>query len=143
MNQKTASTAGQDLVDGDLTTGNFTIQAQMPMGKTITVSGYIYARSTLADINKQVDLLHDVIDRQRTKAEIPELEIKRDQRVIQLSQIRDHLVVLSKKQDNGGKLSSAEKRQIDELNINIERIKEDITKGEKAIEDARAALTKD
>lgn len=132
----------QQVIDGDMVTGNFTLQAQLPMGKTMTVSGYIYSKNTLEAVNKQIDLLHDVMDRQRLRAEIPELEIKRDQRVIQLGQIRDHLAGLAKKQDNGGKLSSAEKKMIEELTINVERVKEDITKGETAIAEAKAKIAK-
>src|SRR5690348_12123839 len=109
------SNAAQDVAEGALTTGNFTLQAQMPMGKTITVSGYIYSTSTLEAINKQVDLLHDVVDRQRLRAEIPELEAKLEQRYIQMGQLRDLMLQLGKKADEGKKLSSAEKTQYDNI----------------------------
>ena len=130
----------QQVIDGDMVTGNFTLQAQLPMGKTMTVSGYIYSKNTMGAVNKQIDFLHDVMDRQRLRAEIPELEVKRDQRIVQLGQIRDHLGLLSKKQDNGGKLSSAEKKMIEELTINVKRVMEDIDKGELAIAEAKLKI---
>jgi hypothetical protein len=134
------SITAQGIADGTLTTGNFTIQAQMPMGKTITVSGYIYSTSTLEAINKQVDLMHDVVDRQRLRSEVPELEAKLEQRFVQMGQLRDLMVQLGNKVDSGKKLSSAEKQQYDNIQINIERLNEDIAKGQQALVDARLQL---
>jgi hypothetical protein len=124
--------------DGLVTTGNFTLQAQLPMGKTITMSGYIYSESKVEEINKAVDLFHDVIDRQRIKAEIPELEAKLDQRHVQLQQLKDLAAQLNAKQEGGKKLSSAERTQADQIVTNIDRVLEDIEKGKLAILDAKA-----
>ena len=121
-----------------MTTGNFTIQAQMPMGKTITVSGYIYSKNTADEISKQVDMLHDVVDRQRLRSEIPELEAKLEQRYATLSQMRDILESLKAKQDGGVKLSSSEKKQIGDMDIAIRRTNDDIEKGQQAVKDAKA-----
>ena len=129
--------AEEDVLSGDLTTGNFTIQAALPMGKNITVSGYIYSKNTVDDINAQVDKFHDVIDRQRCRAEIPELEAKMDQRHVQLGQLRDALVHLEGKQKSEKKLSSAEKQSLANLGVNITRLMEDIEKGKVAIADAK------
>ena len=123
-----------------LTTGNFTIQAQMPMGKTITVSGYIYANQDLSVVNKQVDFMHDVIDRQRIRSEIPELEAKMDQRQAALSHMRDALAELEEKQSGGERLSSAENKMIGEMYTNIDRINDDIEKGKVAITEAKESL---
>lgn len=120
-----------------MTTGNFTLQAQMPMGKTITVSGYIYSDSTPDSINKQINLLHDAIDYQRTRSEIPELQAKLDQRVIALGQMRDAMTALVSKQDAGAKLTSQEKKAISDMRINVTRVQEDIEKGEAAILDSK------
>jgi hypothetical protein len=127
----------KEILDGDMTTGSFTIQAQMPMGKSITVSGYIYSKNTADEISKQVDMLHDVVDRQRLRAEIPELEAKRDQRVAGLETMKDVLASLQTKQEGGGKLSSSERKQIDDMTISIRRIYEDLEKGNAAIEEAK------
>ena len=135
---KENQTAAQGLSDGLLTTGNFTIQASMPNGKTITVSGYIYAHTDFAAISKQVDLLHDVVDRQRRKAEIPELEIKLDHKVRQLAQVRDVLVDMESKKKGGKPLSSAEKTQFNGLETNIKVLLKEIDEGEKAVAERKA-----
>jgi hypothetical protein len=127
----------KEVLDGDMTTGSFTIQAQMPMGKTITVSGYIYSKNTAEDISRQVDLLHDVVDRQRTRAEIPELEAKLEQRLVSLGNMKDVLASLKAKQDAGGKLTSSERKQIDDMTISVRRVYEDVEKGKAAIEKAK------
>ena len=131
-------TAEEQIVAGEMVTGNFTIQAQMgKSGKTITVSGYIYATSTPEAVNAQIDFLHDVIDRQITRSEIPELEAKMEQRVIQTQQIRDVLAAHEAKVANGGKLTSAEKQQLTVYTQNIEHIKADMEKGVAAIAEAK------
>ena len=131
-------TAEEKVVAGEMVTGNFTIQAQMgKSGKSITVSGYIYATSTPEAVNAQIDFLHDVVDRQTIRSEIPELEIKMEQRAIQLGQIRDVLSAHDAKVANGGKLSSSEKQQITVYTQNIEHIKADMEKGVTAIAEAK------
>jgi hypothetical protein len=127
----------KEILDGDMTTGSFTIQAQMPMGKSITVSGYIYSKNTADEISRQVDMLHDVVDRQRLRAEIPELEAKREQRVSGLENMKDILASLQAKQESGAKLSSSERKQIDDMTISIRRVYEDLEKGNAAIEEAK------
>ncbi len=132
--------AVDQLTEGTVTTGNFTIQAQLPMGKTITLSGYIYAHNTLDAINKQVDLYHDVIDRQRVRAEIPELEAKLDQKHGMLMNFKDSIDGLIRKKEAGQKLTSQEKQAVENMNISITRAQEDIAKGEKAVLEAKKAV---
>jgi hypothetical protein len=136
--KKEEKTAEQLVADGDMVTGNYTIQAQLgKSGKSFTVSGYIYSHNDAASINKQVDLMHDVVDRQQTRAEIPILEATLEQRILQLSQVRDHLTGLNVKNEQAGKLSSAEKKNIQDLNGSISVLLKDIEKGEQAIADAK------
>lgn len=125
------------VAEGELVTGNFTIQAQMPMGKSITVSGYIYAHNSKAEVNKQLDFLHDVVDRQRLRSEIPELEAKMDQRYNALGNMRDAMTELQSKQSSGEKLSSAQKKMIGDMATSIAKVNEDIDKGLKAIAEAK------
>lgn len=142
MNTMNAKTAEEKVESGEMVTGNFTIQAQMPMGKSLTMSGYIYSHNSVESVNAQVDLMTDVIDRQRIRAEIPELEAKLDQRFIQLKQLRDHMAGLESKRDSGKALSSAEKKMIGDLNTNVGVILADIEKGEQAIVAAKAKAGK-
>ncbi|OYV48236.1 MAG: hypothetical protein B7X10_03365, partial [Burkholderiales bacterium 21-58-4] len=72
---------------------------------------------------------------------IPELEAKRDQRVVQLGQLRDHMAMLSKKKEGGKSLTSKEKADIEVLATNTVRLTEDIAKGDAAIAEARAKIT--
>ena len=124
-------------LQGALVTGNFSIQATMPNGKTINVSGYLYEGESVESVNNRVNLFHDIVDHQRTRSEIPELEARRDQGIQALSQMKDVLAGLEAKQKNGGKLTSQEKLTIQNMGTNITRVSEDIEKGEKAISDAK------
>lgn len=124
-------------LQGALVTGNFSIQATMPNGKTINVSGYLYEGESVESVNNRVNLFHDIVDFQRTRSEIPELEARRDQGVVALNQMKDVLASLEAKQKNGGKLTSQEKLTIQNMGTNITRVTEDIEKGEKAIFDAK------
>lgn len=135
----TNKTASEMVVDGDMVTGNFTLQAQMPMGKSITMSGYIYSTSTVDAINKQVDLMHDVIDRQRLRAEIPELEAKLDQKKVACQQLRDSLDALEAKSKKK-KLSTQEQNNLENGLISLRRVMQDIEDGVKAIADAKAKV---
>ena len=135
----TEKTTEQKIAEGELVTGNFTIQAQMPMGKSITVSGYIYAHNTKAEVNKQLDFLHDVVDRQRLRSEIPELEAKLDQRFVQLRQLKEALAELQSKSEKK-KLTAQQQTQCDQLMTNVRVLNEDIDKGQKALADSKKKL---
>lgn len=131
----------ESVLSGALVTGNFTIQAQMPMGKTITVSGYLYEGESIESVNGRVNIFHDIVDFQRTRAEIPELEAKLDQRVVQLGQMRDALTELEAKKLNG-KLSSQEKQMLGNMETSIVKVMEDIAKGEEAVAAAKAKVNR-
>jgi hypothetical protein len=122
--------------DDKLVLGNFTIQAQAPMGKTFTVSGYIYAGDGKDEVNAQIDLLHDVIDRQRLKAELPELEARLEQRMKALNDIKDHFLKLEE-QSKKGKLSTAMRTNYENAQISMKQLTDEIEKGIKAIADAK------
>lgn len=119
-------------------TGNFSLSAQMPDGKSFSVQGYIYDTESMESLNQRVDLLHDVMDRQRLRAEIPALEAKRDQMIKQLDQMREHMAGLEQKKDAGGKLSSQEKLALSNIQQSLSKVQEEIAKGTQAIADAKA-----
>ena len=124
-------------LQGALVTGNFSIQATMPNGKTINVSGYLYEGESVESVNTRVNLFHDIVDHQRTRSEIPELEARRDQGINALKDMKNVLENLEAKQKNGAKLTSQEKLTIQNLGTNIVRVSEDIEKGELAISEAK------
>lgn len=120
--------------------GNFQLTATLPQGKTITVSGYVFEGEAAESLSQRLDLLHDVIDRQRTRAEIPELEVKLEQSIKRLDEIRAHYAALLDVKGKGGKLSTQQKQALDVMDINVNKHVEDIEKGRVAIAEARAKV---
>ena len=127
---------------GVAVTGNFTIQATLPQGKQVTFSGYLYEGESIESVNQRVDLLHDAIDRQRTRAEIPELEIVLENSIKRLDEIKQHYAVLLQKKAQGGKVSTQEKQVLDVMDINVKKHADDIEVGRGKIAAARAAVGK-
>ena len=121
-------------------TGNFTLTAQLPQGKSLSISGYLYDRESFESVSARIDVLHDALDRQRTRAEIPELEVKMDQSVARLEEIKTHYAAMDKKQSSGMKLTKQELDFLNVRDINVNKHLDDIEKGRKAVADARAAL---
>ena len=64
--------------DGGAVAGSFTLNTQMPNGQTMTFSGYVLQGESVAEINEKMDVAMMVVSRQRTFAELPELEAKLD-----------------------------------------------------------------
>lgn len=122
---------------GNAVTGNFTLQCQMPNGKSFNISGYIYDQESVESLNGRVDILHDVMDRQRTRSEIPELEAKRDQMVRQMIQMREVMAELEAKQSEGKKLSSQEKLTLQNMAVSLTKVSSEVDKGGVEIEEAR------
>ena len=142
VNKMTDSTE-KALQDGVLTTGNFTIQAQMgSSGKALTISGYIYSHNTAEDINKQIDIYHDVVDRQQARASIPELEIVLERRIKALHQQKDSLTELRTLKDAKGKITSAQESMINNLTVSLVEMSKDVEKGREALSEAIAKSKK-
>ncbi len=118
-------------------TGNFTLQAQLAgsSGRSIAIAGYIYDGESKESLEGRLDL-QEVIERQRTRSEIPELEAKREQMITGLRQAREVLTELEEKQREG-KLSSQERMNLNNMRTNIAKVSEEIDKGEKAIQEAK------
>ena len=109
--------------------GNFNLEAALPNGKKFSVSGYLFDGESYESLNARIDLLHDVVDRQRTRAEIPELEMRYKQKVQQLTDYKDHMTGLSAQKDKGKPLSSTQKEALGNMSINIEKLMADIADG--------------
>jgi hypothetical protein len=125
---------------GNAVTGNFTIQATLPQGKNVTFSGYLYDGESIESVNARVDLLHDAIDRQRTRAEIPELEVVLESSVKRLDEIKQHYAVLLKKKAEDGKLSTQERQALDVMDINVKKHADDIETGRAKIAEAKSKI---
>jgi hypothetical protein len=120
-------------ISGALVTGNFTINATMPNGKSIVVSGYLYEGESIESVNQRVSLFDDIVDFQRTRSEIHELELKYKASISRLEDIKLHYSVILGKKERGEKLSSQEKSALDVMDVNIKKHNEDLLEGAEAI----------
>jgi len=116
--------------------GNFNLTAQLPNGRGIQVSGYVFDGESLESLNQRMDVVQDAIERQRSRAEIPELEVKKEQLVGHLKGLREALADLEEKQRNTH-LASSDILNIKNYRTNIGRINEEIEKGTVAIAEAK------
>ena len=123
--------------DGRIALGNFNLTAQLPNQRSVQVAGYIYSDDDKDSLDARLDLYQTVIERQRIRCEIPELEAAREQRVKGLEQAREILADLETRQKNGEKLSSQELLNIRNMRTNIGKAVEEIDKGAEAIKEAK------
>lgn len=119
-------------------TGQFVLQAALAgsSGRSMNITGYIYDGESVESLNERLDQLQEVIERQRTRAEIPELEAKREQMIKGVSNARDVLVALEEKQ-RASSLSTSERQQVGNMRVSIAKMLEEIDKGEAAIAEAK------
>jgi len=119
-------------------TGQFTLQAQLASnsGRSIGVTGYIYDGESKESLDDRLDVLQEVIERQRARTEIPELEAKREQMIKGMNQAKEVLAELLEKQKSGS-LSSQERMNIKNMQVNIGKVSEEIDKGAEAIAEAK------
>ena len=117
--------------------GNYNLTAQLPNGRSIAVAGYLYEGEGLASINDRLDLCQEAIERQRIRCEIPELAAKREQMIVAMGQMKEVLAELETKRTNGQQLSSQERVNLNNMQVNIKRVNADIGKGEVAISEAK------
>lgn len=117
--------------------GTFQLSAELENKRGIGCSLSILKGESVEMINAKLDLAQSVIERQRTRCEIPTLEAAREQRIKALEQAKEVLAELVKKQQEGETLTSQEQLTLRNLGINIDKAKEDIEKGAQAIEEAK------
>lgn len=120
-------------------TGNFNITAQLAgsSGRSVQFAGYTYADESQEQLQYRIDRIREVIDRERTLSEIPELEAKRDQMMKGMQQAREVLTELEAKQQRGEQLSSQERLNIRNMRTSIAKVEEEIEKGAEAIAEAK------
>lgn len=109
--------------------GSFNLQAQLPQGKVFTVTGYLMAGDTPETLNQRIDVLHDVADRQRTRAEIPEIHAEILKAIKQLEGNKAHYAILLAKRDRGVQLKTQEREQLNVMDVNNQLFMENIQKG--------------
>jgi polyhydroxyalkanoate synthesis regulator phasin len=116
--------------------GNFTLTAQLPNGRSINVAGYVFEGESKESLDDRLDVLQEVIERQRVRCEIPELEARKEQQVQALDNMRNVLSELETKRQSTA-LSSQERLTVQNMKTNIKKLNEDIEKGTVAIAEAK------
>lgn len=118
--------------------GNFNLQAQLPNGRSIAISGYVFEKESVESLNDRLDQMQECIERQRARCEIPELEAKLELLDKQMRDYLDHLEGIEQKSKTAGQtLSSQERMTLGQRKVNMERFKKELTKGEEAIVTAK------
>jgi chromosome segregation ATPase len=119
--------------------GNFSLTAQLAgsSGRSMQVAGYIYSDDDETELNARLDMYQRVVERQRIRSEIPELEAKREQMLNGINQAREVLSQLEDRRNKGDQLSSNERMQITNMSQSIKKMLEEVDKGTEAIEEAK------
>lgn len=126
----------QDTVGDKVLAGQFNLTQQLPNGRTMQIIGYTFDGETTDELNVRVDNFQSVMERQRRRFEIPELEAKLDQLNIALTQTNDAYTELLERNKNG-KTTSQEKMNVRNYPITIKHLQEEIVKGEAALAQAK------
>lgn len=116
--------------------GQFNLTQQMPNGRTMQIIGYTFDGESTDELNSRVDGFNSVMERQRKKFEIPEIEAKIDQMKLALKQNSDAYDELFQRVNESGKGTSQEKMSLRNYPISIKHLQEEIAKGEAALEQA-------
>jgi len=119
-------------------TGNFNLTATLgSSGRTMQMAGYLYYGEDQASIEDRIAMMRSIMEKEQTLAVIPELEAKREQMIKGMEQAREVLAELLEKQNSGHGLSSQERMNIKNMQVNIEKVAKEIDKGTEAIAEAR------
>jgi hypothetical protein len=125
---------------GNAITGTIQLSAQLPNGKQIQISSYIYDQEAVQSINDRTDILHEVMDRQRMKASIPMLEAEAKKCEQVLADHRDFYQSIEAKQREGKPLVSTEKEALKNMDRTIQHKVDDLLKAQDALADAKKAV---
>lgn len=119
--------------------GNFNLTAQLgdQTGRSIQMAGYIYADESKDQLEYRIDTMQEIMERQKTRAEIPLLEARREQILNGMKQARDVMAELEERQRGGATLSSQERLNLRNFATNIEGANKELEKGTVAIAEAK------
>jgi len=118
-------------------TGNFNLTATLgSSGRTMQMAGYLYYGEDQKSIEDRIAVMRSIMEKEQTLAAIPELEAKREQMIKGMNQAKEVLAELLEKQNNSG-LSSQERMNVKNMQVNIQKVSEEIDRGTEAIAEAR------
>lgn len=118
-------------------TGNFNLTATLgSSGRTMQMAGYLYYGEDQKSIEDRIAMMRAIMEKEQTIAVIPELEAKREQMIKGMKQAREVLNELLEKQKTGS-LSSQERMNVKNMQVNIFTVDEEIKRGDEAIQEAK------
>jgi hypothetical protein len=121
-------------LDAMLTTGDPRTQTQ----RSFKVTGYLYSDDTSADVHARVDSYQSIIDRQMLKLDIQKKKDEKRQWVLSIENAKNAFNTLLEKRNSGKKISSQEKLNIDNHDVNVQTA----LKGIARLDEEIAALEK-
>ena len=115
----------------------FTCTVNLVESRQITVNGNFYADDSPEDMNRKLDAVLDVMERQRKRFELPVMQKELEARLKALQNNMDQMEALQKELTaKGGKGNAAQLRMnIQTYSVNISKIRKDIEDGQKAIQE--------
>lgn len=126
-------------ISGSPIVGNFNFTQQMPNGRTMQMAGYLYHGQSLEDINAVLDLCQSVMERQRARLEVSELQFRLEQLHKHLEHtLEAHSGLLRRESGEGRKLTAAERGHLQNYPTTIEKVRQEIAEATRKIEEARA-----
>jgi uncharacterized protein (DUF2344 family) len=118
--------------------GNFTFTQQMPNGRTMQMAGYLYHGQDVEEINGQLDICQEVMERQRVRLEVTELEVRLEQMNKHLeSALEAHSALMVRERGDGKKLNAAERGHLQNYPTTIDKIRKEIEEGKAKVAEAR------
>ena len=120
---------------GDLVVcGQFTMQAQLPNGRALTLNGYTYYGEDEDSLNARLDVFQAVLERHRARCEVPELEAKLEMVAKAIEDTKAAVAEIERRErQHGNTPSSQEKLSARNMKTNIPRLVDEYEKGRLAI----------
>jgi len=123
---------------GRVATGQIVLAQEMPNKRNLTISLYLLEGEDDDSVNKRLDLIVDIAERQRARLEIPLLEAALLADKNMLVQWLDMHNELLNKQKDGKRLKPGEESKVVNGQKSIDALKDKIARGESMIEETRA-----
>jgi len=124
-----------------LVSGQFVLSLQLPSsagqpGHSLQFTGYLYYGEDEAGINARLDLMNSILERQRARYEVAELEGRLEAMNKHLEDARRTIADMEER-SRKDKLSSQERLNLRNISANVPKFVEEIERGAKAIYEAR------
>lgn len=112
----------------------FTISADLGNGRVLAFQGNMKEGVAKEDMDKEVDKLRSVLDRQQAKSALVGVQQELDVKVMRAKQAREDLERLDAKTEEKGGPTSQERQQREAATIHIKQMDDDVEYKKKFIE---------